>query len=222
MKLFNRKQLENIKLASKDDTRMALNGLYFKGNSTISTDGHKLMKVTYTPPESESKEEWPVNGVQWLDSDASFILPRSTVEKALQNIPKKDGHPLSILSNVAVGLIQKVDGEPSRATCQTSDLINTNNVEAQIVDVKFPDYERVIPDYENSELKPTLYLRPDSEYRRVGIDAHMLKEICAQLEKYNSKHHIVLHIGDENQAVVITANDGAGTEALAVLMPQII
>jgi len=143
MRLFNKKQLENIKMASKDETRAAINGLYIEGNSTIATDGHKLMKVTFTPDplsstviekelgeefvdnleiceswalekhNKDNKENWPANSIPWADSEKPFILARSTVEKAIKNIPKKCALP--ILQNVAIGLREVKDGQPVKA-----------------------------------------------------------------------------------------------------------
>ncbi len=265
MRLFNRKQLDNIKMASKDQTRLALNGLLIEGNSTIATDGHKLMKVTFKPdplPDTVIKkelgeefvdnlvicesyalekhnennsDEWPANGIPWVESDKPFILARSTVEKAIKNIPKlKD---LPHLQNVAIGLSEVVNGLPFKAVCQTTDLENTDNVEARLVDGKFPNYKQVLPDFEGSD-----------DFHRVGVDAQHLKNICTQLEKYSdgSVKPITLYLKKdklspkiihmdqggnsflmptieiekgENYSMGITADDHEGTTATAVLMP---
>lgn len=266
MKLFNPKQLDNIKMSSRDETRQALNGLFFEGNSTIATDGHKLMRVTFTPKplpdeviekelgkdyldhpdicesyalekyNEKNLEEWPANGIAWANSDKSFILPRSTVEKALKNIPKKASIPL--LKNVAIGLKENNGGETFKAVCQTTDLENIDNVEARLVDGKFPDYKQVIPDFKGS-----------ANYQRVIINAKYLKEICTQLEKYNdSSHAVTLYLKKDKLSCVVNdpehpnsnpflmpeiktesgehfsmgiiANDDEGTEATAVLMPM--
>jgi len=207
MKLYNRKQLENIKLASKDDTRQTLNGLHFEGDSTVSTDGHKLMKVTWTVP--QKAKNWPVNGVEWEKKDKPFILPRSTVEKALKNIPKQRGLAMPVLENVAIGLKKTEKDDPDKFVVQTSDLENTDNIEGKTVEGKFPNYKQVIPDYQNSE-----------SYRKVGISAHYLKEVCAQLEKYKNSSMVTLYMGNEKEPIVITADDDEGTEAEAVLMPM--
>lgn len=264
MILFNKKQLENVKMASKDETRQALNGLLIEGNSTIATDGHKLMKVTFTPNPLSSTviekelgkefvdnleiceswalekhniknlEEWPANGIPWANSDKPFILARSTVEKAIKNIPKRKD--LAILQNVAIGLSEVKGLEPFKAVCQTTDLENTDNVEARTVDGKFPNYKQVLPDFEGS-----------GDFQRVGVDAKHLKDICTQLEKYSdgSVKPITLYIKKdytiskdfmeesenplgfpilevvkgENYSMGITANDYQGTTATAVLMP---
>ena len=264
LKLFNRKQLDNIKMASNDKTRLALNGLFIEGNSTIATDGHKLMKVTYTPDplpsaliekelgkefvdnleicesyalekhNEKNLEEWPSNGIGWVKSDKAFILARSTVEKAIKNIPKRKDLP--ILQNVAIGLSEVKGSEPFKAVCQTTDLENTDNVEARVIDGKFPNYRQVLPDFAGS-----------GDYHRVGVDAKHLKDICAQLEKYNDGcHPITLYlkkdkltaeikdaecggnpflmpvieiVKGEHFSMGITADDHLGTTATAALMP---
>ena len=205
MKLFNRKQLENIKLASKDETRQSLNGLRIEGNSTIASDGHKLMRVTWTKP--LDVKDWPANGVEWTKKDKPFTLPRSTVEKALKNIPKRCAMP--ILENVAIGLKKTTAQDPDKFVVQTTDLENTDNVEGKTVIGQYPDYEKCIPDYKNPK-----------DYRKVGLSAKHLKDICAQLEKYADSKMVTLYMGNEKEPVVITADDHEGTEAMALLMPM--
>ena len=265
MKLFNQKQLENIKMACKDDTRPHLNGLFIEGNSTIATDGHRLMKVSFNPEPlkkkvlykelgedfADDKElgkslalekynkkmamEWPANGVKWDTSTKPFTLPRSTVEKALKNIPKKVD--MAILKNVAIGLEFDKKGKAVKAVCQTTDLENTDNVQGRLVDGKFPNYKQVLPDFENGD------------YQRVSVNAKYLKEVCAQLEKYNDGNHpIILHLKKdklscsvendressqfnpffmpvieaelgEHFSMGVTADDKEGTDAVAVIMP---
>lgn len=205
MKLFNKKQLENVKLASKDETRQVFCGLRIEGDSTVSTDGHRLMKVTWNKP--RDIEDWPANGIKWAKKEEPFILPRSTVEKALRNIPKRPAYP--ILENVAIGLKDTKGKGPDQFVVQTSDLENTDNVEGKTVEGKYPDYKQVIPDFENSK-----------KYHKVGLSAKYLKEICAQLEKYKDSHMVTFYMGKETDPVVITADDKEGTEATAVLMPM--
>jgi len=206
MKLLGKRNLEIIKLASNDETRQALNGLYVDGDTTVVTDGHKLIRVkSQSPPVCD----WPVNGIKWTVEEP-FIIDKKTVEKALKNIPKKQAMP--ILHNVAVGLIKVDEGEVKKAVCQTTDLERTENIEARTVEGKFPDYKRVIPDYEN-----------ESEYSRIGISAKYLMEVCSVLKNYDEKMGFVtLYFkkeGTENHSIVLTAEDGEGNEATAVIMP---
>ena len=142
MRLFNKKQLEIIKFSSTDSTRAALHGLLFDGNKTVATDGHRLV---YVESEPEERVEWQANGVEWSENDKPFIVHRPTIEKALKNIPKKPDLP--VLENAAIGLKVVPTGHPDKVVCQTTDLDNTENVEARTVDGKFPSYEQVIPDF---------------------------------------------------------------------------
>jgi len=220
MKLFNKKQLEHIKLASKDETRQVLCGLRIEGDSTVSTDGHRLMKVTWNKP--RDIEDWPANGIKWTKKDKPFILPRSTVEKALRNIPKRPAYP--ILENVAIGLKDTNGKGPDKFVVQTSDLENTDNVEGKTVEGKYPDYKQIMPDYENLIQEPlSLEVNPNPapQYIKVGLNARYLKEICTQLEKYKDRSHMItLHVKEADSPVCITADDGEGTEAVAVVMPM--
>ncbi len=217
MKLFNKKQLEIINLASPDETRVALNGLYFDGNKTVVTDGHRLVYVENT--KQCIKEDWPANGIKWDGLETPFLVSKNTIQKALKNIPKKTDFP--ILKNVAIGLKERVENEPENVICQTTDLENTDNIEARTIGAKFPNYKQIIPDFENSSL-----------FQRVGLNATYLKEVCAVMEKYNSGPRTItlyvkkdeirdgkITLPGEHCPIVVTANDEEGTKATAIIMP---
>jgi len=212
MRLYGRRQLEIIKLASKDETRTALCGLYIDRDTTVITDGHKLVTITSQP---KPQEDWPANSIPWeKDDSAPFIISREQVEKALKNLPRKASMP--ILQNVAIGKIENEEGRKDVA-CQTTDLDNTDKVEGREIEATFPNYKQVIPPYLD-----------DTLYQSIGISAGYLKEICTVLEKYNNSKKVVLHIAKEtkkqtmpeNQPIVLTADDEEGTEAMAVIMPM--
>lgn len=211
MRLYNKKQLEIIKLASKDETRMALSGLYIDRDTTVTTDGHKLVTVKSQP---KPQEDWPANSIEWKKNDSDpFIISREQVEKAIKNIPRKMAMP--ILSNVAIGKVENDEGRKELA-CQTTDLENTDKVEGREVDGKFPNYKQVIPPYLDTEL-----------YQAIGISAKYLKEVCTVMEKYREgSSKITLHIAKETKKqkepaalpIVLTSDDGEGTEIMAVIM----
>ena len=179
MKLYNKKQLEIVKYASKDLTRQVLTGLYVDGNTTVVTDGHKIIAVKSEP---KPQEDWPANSIPWKKKDASpFIISKEQVEKALKNIPKN--HCLPILKNVAIGKVDNNEGKKELA-CQTTDLDNTDKVEGREIDGTFPDFKQVIPDYHNEE-----------NYQAIGISAKYLKEVCTLFEKYQDRSNMItLHI----------------------------
>lgn len=216
MRLYGKKQLEIIKLASKDETRQALAGMFIDRDTTVITDGHKLVTVKSQP---KPQEDWPANSIPWNKEDSDpFIISREQVEKAIKNIPKLGKHdPNKILRNVAIGKVLNDQGRKELA-CQTTDLDNIDNVAGREIDGKFPNYKQVIPDYMD-----------ETKYQPIGISATYLKEICAVFEKYQEgSRMITLHIAKqtkkqkqpENYPIVLTANDGEGTEAMAVIMPM--
>lgn len=222
MRLFNRKQLEIVKVACRDINRQALNGIHVDGNVAIVSDGHTLLRVE---SEQVASVEWPANGVKWSDNDKPFTIPLATAEKALKNIPKKVGG--KILTSIAIGLKEVPTGEPDRVVCQTTDMDITDNVESVTVDGKFPDFKRVIPEVEDNP-----------EYQRVGISAKYLMDMCSLLGGYNPKSKIItLYVKKdtpevngpkysesaklgEHYPVVLTADDGEGNKATAVIMPM--
>lgn len=221
MRLFTRKQLEIVKFASRDDTRIGLNGVYVDGETTVATDGHRLLMVKSKQMENA---DWPANSIKWSENDKPFTIPLTTVEKALRNVPKKVDLP--ILERIAIGLKEVPTGDADKVVCQTTDLDTTDNVEARIQEGKFPNYKQVIPDFKDSD-----------QYQRVGVSAGYLKDVCAVLEKYNpgskmitlyvkkdtpkvvgSKYTESAKLG-ENYSIVLTADDNLGNQATAVIMP---
>ena len=208
MRILNRKQLENIRCASKDETRTGLCGLYVDGNKTVTTDGHRLMMVENK--KAFPREDWPANGINWKRKPGPFIMDRVAVEKTLKNMNKKHDRP--ILQNTAmVGLIETEEGKPAKVVSQTTDLDLTENLESRPLGGKFPNYAQVIPDYQD-----------DGLYAKVGVNACYLEEACSILKKYDSGA-IAIHFHKEkteNFSIVITAKDGEGTKATSIIMPM--
>jgi DNA polymerase III sliding clamp (beta) subunit (PCNA family) len=203
VKLYQRKQLEIVKLSSNDTKREGINGLFFEGNSTVATDGHKLIKVTSL--NQEEKTDWPANSIQWGAEEKPFTIRREVVEQAIKSLPKKS-KVMPILNKVAIGQVL----ENGKASIQTTDLDNTSNLETKLPENNFPDYQKVIPDYK--------------DFPRVGISAKYLKEICGVLEKYHSHNLVTIYFNPEkpeNHPIVITATDHLeGVNAEAVIMPM--
>ncbi len=219
MKLYNKKQHEIVKIASKDKTKPALQGLYIDGDTTVMTDGRKLMTVKSNPMPTE---EWPANSIPWKIDPDPFIISREQVEKSLKNIPRKPDFP--ILGNVAIGKVVNDTGLKELA-CQTTNLENTDKVEGREIDAKYPNYKQIIPPYKDEEL-----------YQAIGISATYLKEVCTLLEKYKERSRMItLHVRKKyipynekdkktvaDFPIVLTADDGEGTEAMAVIMPMVL
>lgn len=217
MKLYNKKQLEIVKITTKDENRPTLQGLYIDGDTTVMTDGHKLMTVKSPPMPTE---DWPANSIPWKIDNEPFIISREQVEKSLKNIPRKPDFP--ILGHVAIGKVVNDKGLKEIA-CQTTNLENTDKVEGREVDGKYPNYKQIIPPYLDEEL-----------YQAIGISATYLKEVCTLLEKYKERSRMVtLHVrkkyipyNDEDKKtvadfpIVLTADDEEGTEAMAIIMPM--
>lgn len=218
MRLYRRKQLEIFKLAGKDETRIALQGIHIDRDTTTVTDGHKLISVTSQP---QPQEDWPANGIAWQKHSKPFVLPKELVEQAIKNLPKGSRfNSNKIIDNVAIG--HKEEGE---IVCQTTDLQNTNNIEGMAINPeehRYPDFKQVIPDYEDSE-----------NYACISVNAHYLEEISKLFKKYSDtncaiklyirKKYTPLNDKDkkkpEDFSMVITAIDSDDTKGLAVIMP---
>lgn len=211
MQLLNKKHLEIIKIASKDDHRTALQGIYVEAGRTTVTDGHRLMSVHSYHTDTDEKL---APFIQWSPDKKPFVLPPVTVKEVLKNMPKKirkGEEP----SKIAIGLKKSHNGGPEIIACQANYSNGTETVEGEITATHFPKCEQVIPKIED--------LNNPRKYTKTGISAKYLKEICALLETYDNNHLVTLHIArqdSENKPIVLTANDFDGTDAMAVIMPM--
>jgi len=210
---YNKKQLEAVKFASKDETRQAIAGLYFEENRVVATDGHRLMVVNSTPS-NDTRESFPPSDdfaePKTGEDFEPFTVPRKTVEKITKNIPSKMGE------NDCLEVIKIAPSKnPKKIACQTFDFEETTTVETKPVEGRFPDYRQVLPDY--------------SGYQKIGINGAYLAEMAKELSKYDTKGKmVVLHIappeiageGYDKGRIIITAEDENGTKAEAVIMPM--
>ena len=215
---YNKKQLEAVKFVSKDETRQGLSGLLFEENRVVATDGHRLMIVNKTPS-PDTQECFPPDDIFSPDKNEPFVVSRKTVEKITKNIPVKM-RPNDCLEVIKIGHSVK----DHKIACQAYDLEETTTLETAdgLKNAKFPNYKQVLPDY--------------TDYIKIGISAKYLKEVCMALEKYNNNAMVTLNIippkisenaednhegkYQANYPIVITADDGEGTTAEAVIMPM--
>ena len=205
MKLYSKQQLQVVKACSKDETRAALNGVLVDKNKLVATDGHRMIVVE--DKAIDNSKDWPVNGVDWQASNKPFIIPSSAINKAIKNIPKsKDTRGLPILEKVAIG-----ETPENTITLQTTDLDTTDNVKTKIVNGKFPDYERVIPN-----------LGEVGGYdKKVGLNAHYMVEALQLMINFADEKSkmVTFHMKDENHSIVLTC-ENEETKTTCVVMPM--
>ena len=212
MRLYPRRSLEGVALASKD--RSAISGLRFDGNQTIATNGHVL--ITTTNKAQINNKEWtdfaPHKGepfdVKWWDDmmDNPFTIPTETVKQSLKNLPrsKKELETLPISGCVAVGKIQMPEHLPhNHVTLQSFNGVQTVKEEES----KFPNTEHVIPDYSNGD------------FARISVNPKLVKDIVTILAKDYDKITLHIHKTKNSEPVVITASDNE-FDSEVILMPM--
>lgn len=207
MRLYPRRSLEGVALASKD--RPAISGLRFDGNQTIATNGHVL--ITTTNKAQINNKEWtdfePFD-VKWLDENTTkpFTIPTETVKQSLKNLPKnkKEIATLPISGCVAVGKIQMPEHLPhNHVTLQSFNGVQTVKEEES----KFPNTKHVIPDYSNGD------------FARISVNPKLIKDIATILAKDYGRITLHIHKTKSTEPVVITASDNE-FDSEVILMPM--
>src|SRR5215472_10038901 len=136
--LVNAANLLVSELASTDDTRLNLTGLYVCPLATVATDGHALGAVT-TPP-VDARDFPQVDGLDAGAMPPPAIVPKAAVTQALKAIPKKAAKRHPILAHVAI------DGQNGTRRLVTTDLESTTPVETKTLEGSdFPDWQAIMP-----------------------------------------------------------------------------
>lgn len=200
--LLNKKVLCLVNVASTDQTRQSINGVYIEPDgSGVATDGHMLLK--FNPDGTPDAKEYPtLDGVNPVDSDKlkAFILPREACAEILKAMPKRKGLP--ILSN-NIALDAQGTNTNGHAIIGVTDLQTPKVFKPQKVEAEFPDYPKVIPTE-----KPTV---------QVGLAVDKLEKLVRTLRAMNV---IAVRFGvfDEFRPVLVDAktvdHDGEITGAI--------
>jgi hypothetical protein len=134
--LVNAQNLLVSELASSEDTRGNLNGLYVCPFGTVATDGHCLGAVT--APTDDPRDFPSIGDAESQPPPA--IVPVAAVKQALKNIPKKAAKQHPILANVAVS------GENGSRRLVTTDLESTSPIDVKTREGSdFPDFQGCMP-----------------------------------------------------------------------------
>lgn len=132
---------------SKEETRFYLRGVFMRASGEdllfVSTDGHKLSKLTQTVSGS-------VKGA-WV---AGFIVPEKTIHLLLKIFDKTDGDVRMIANASSVKF--ECDGA---------------SVTSKLIDASYPDFQRVIPNYSGAieiEIKSKILLESLKKFDVLG------------------------------------------------------
>lgn len=155
--LLNKHNLAIAALASKDETRHDLVGLHVTATCTEATDGHRAARVTL--PNDDPADFPSAAGVALNGTMPSLVAPIPAVKALAKAIPGKSRHP--ILRNA---LVDTAAAEGGTFKAVVTDLETTTPIEARALDVRFPDFDAIMP--------------KSPPYVSVGINGKYLSEVA--------------------------------------------
>jgi DNA polymerase III sliding clamp (beta) subunit (PCNA family) len=204
--LLQRKALEIVRAASKDQTRQSICGIRIEADgATIATDGHILAK--FTPTANPDGKEYPaIEGVSADDGESRlqpFTLPSEAVAILLKALPKKAPRCLPILGHVALDVQQT--NTNGCAVAAITDLENPQVFKLRKVADDFPTYQSVFP-----KGKPKFV---------IGFMMAALENLISTL-RVTGVEAFVVEVRDETGPALIKARtkDGDGL-VTALIMP---
>ncbi len=187
------------KIAAKESTRYAINGVYVKRTQSGAcvasvTDGRRMVQVTWN--DSHDLDAKPVKGF-------SAIVPAPVWKEALKSVPRRENEASLAESGTKPAgnmvAMESTDGETSRL------------ISVPQPDGGFPRVADVIPSYE------------DGESSEIGVDLGLLAEMLTVVQstvgsEYRNTSLIVPT--DPKRPLTIKASNGEGLSVVAVLMPR--
>lgn len=194
--LLNANNLKLVDLASTDESRYNVAGLYVCALATVATDGHVLGAVaTPTDDPADFPQVLNGNGGAWWEKELPpAILPRQACQDALKAIPKKPRQPVlgnALLTGDTIG---------SARCLVTTDLDTTKVTETKAVHAEFPDWQACVP---GGQPTLTVAYNPALLAKVLGLAAKMgLKAV--KLEFYDDVGPVKItgHILDTGQDVL--------------------
>jgi hypothetical protein len=199
--VFNKHNFEIAKLASTEESRFTINGIYVTPGATYVTDGHLAVKVT--APAVQPSLFPATDGIEAAEWFSPFVLDRETALKVAKAIPKKGGPSSQI---VAIDTSTEVD---SSATMAVNELVRQDIIRSQKLPSEFPDIEKILPD-------------PNAARFTIAFSPALLLSLAQQIDKFCGGMQVptvVIRLYDAQKGVRFDA-DGIDQKLTAVLMPQ--
>lgn len=154
--MYNKENFTVAKIASKEQTRYNLNGIYCHPKFTVGCDGSMLMIVTAPKTKTEDMPV-PAEG-ELTDKFEPFILDLQDAQKVEKSIPKKSHLP--ILQHV--GILKSDNGN---AKLYTTDLQSQNITISRKIDGKYPQFGKVLPKH-----KPIKVIKVQTKLLKILVD----------------------------------------------------
>ena len=201
----NKQNLEVVRAASKDSSRLAIQVLRFEQGGTVATNGNMLATVTY--PEQLKGSELPKGLPEGNAEDLTpFSIPADSIKELARSIPKRSCLPA--LRNAFLD----VAGTNSNGSAKFSatDLELTTPTEVRKVDMNFPNCEHVFP--KDSDLSDRIGFNPDLLIDALTIVRNVMSE---------KGRACVVRFGGENTPMLIEGECfETGQVVKVVVMPK--
>lgn len=197
--LLTKAELALGKLASKEESRYALNAIAVTATETQVTNGHYAVRVKHSGHE---RENWPVGKVPVEFATVNgrpILLDGNVAAKASVAISKKVTIP--ILSVAALATDGTLHVNPLDEPPLTFDA--KSNAETG-----FPNLDAVMPAGE-----PKV---------RIGLDAKYVRMLAEYFERNGDARSAVieLNVYDAERSVMLRGRTAGGEEIVALLMPR--
>lgn len=196
MKTLTRNVLKLAKLASKNESRPVITGVYFDGEKAVVTDTYFLAEIRCSASGFESSEFPKIGDQVAVNHVKPCILDSKGLLDVLKVLPKKR-QTLPILNTAAV-----MDQSDKEVQIGTTDLEKSAVTRVRVIDGNYPAYEKVFP-----KKKPVA---------SIAIDKKVLQKALDSLPE----DQFTLHVFDGDKPPLVLTNDTfSGEKVRAMVMP---
>ena len=194
--LLNKNNLAIHTIASKQETKPELMGVYITPEETVATDTFILVAVS--TPKGDAKD-FPTReeGDTMKPKDVRAIIPAPLAKAVMSKIPTKATLP--ILENA---IVSNFKGE-KKITITSTDLDVWHDTSGTVIEGAYPAYKQIIPQ-ENPKTVTLL----NYEYIKKGIEAlartsNQLKEVKIEMYGKNKPVKLTSFNGEQQTTVII-------------------
>ena len=202
-----------VAATSKDNTRYAINGVLGERHeqgrcAAVATDGRRLLKATWDDAEARKRHPAPKGHATNPKPGFSAIIPPDDWHQVDKNTPKNAPY-----HSLRDSLLDELSATPTHADFVADTTTGPIEIRTGLIDGKFPDYEQVIPQYNEGE-----------DAIAYTVDPHMLANTLktladvADLERGQAVRLIVPT--DVTKPLVISTSAPHEPQVLAVQMPR--
>lgn len=199
--LLNKWNFGLHRFAARDESRYSIGVVRVVEDATISTDGHRLTRLTIPKAEAENFPQMEgINPAASVNGGVSLsVEDAKRIEKML---PKKSTIPILVNAALDPGEVKAETVKVGMTDLETPQVLSCQRQTGQ-----FPNWEIVIP--------------KDEPVLTIDLDAKLLGELLDYVAKFDDREHRVkLTLYNQDKAIRLDAhNDESGQDFMGLLMP---